>query len=285
LQTITLDFDNVTIDNIGNDTNDRGIELYIVDDDQLTGRLDNITVSNTGGTGILMQNTTGGLVDPVFSGLNITKPGATRYGLQLIGNSDGFTRPTVDDSFDVGNVTNLIGDATAGSAGTFGMLVQGVNGVYDNITVSNASGSAFYISGTTNPAAWEDASIIINDSPSPWRILSLFPSSIGVLGTADLGYTAGTGSIPNHLEVSGTISNTLLVADPMNTGNSVWHVPTTLTIPAGVTLTIDDGAVLKFGLNTYLYVDGTLITGDPTGGGDGAGVGTKAMFTSIRDNS
>jgi calcineurin-like phosphoesterase len=297
-RTITLDFDNVTVDTVGNDiTNDRGIELFLDNNSLLTGRLDNTTVSNTFGTGILLQNTTAGLVNPVFSGLNITNPGSGRYGLRLIGNSDGFTQPTVDDSFSPGAVTNFIGDPlVADSGGVYGLLLQGVDGIYNNITISNTvsstpvndpKASALFISGVSNPTVWDDTSIILNNSASPWTIRTSFPASIGVLGTADLGYTAGTGLIQNYVQVNSTISDMSLVPDPLNTASagppavpaSVWRVDTDVTIPTGATLTIDDGAIVKFDLSRIVVVNGNLVIGD------GDGLGAPAILTSTRDET
>ena len=288
--TVTIDFDDIVVDTIGDsNTYDRGIEIYFESyyghAIGLTGRMDNITVNNTQGDNILIQNITAGIVDPVLSGLTLSNALNNRYGLHLVGLGDGNTRPTVDDSFDTGNVTNLIGNATAGSGGYYGLVVNGVNGSYSHITIDNTTMASLFISNGTDPLSWDDSTINISNSPSPWSIHTIFPASIGVLGTADLGYTAGSGLTTTYAKVNGILTDTTLVADPLNTGSSVWRVPSSITIPTGTTLTIEDGAIVKFDAAFSMIVEGSLIVGDPDGLGDGAGIGAKTVFTSIYDDS
>ena len=66
----------------------------------------------------------------------------------------------------------------------------------------------------------------------------------------------------------------------------MWYAPATITVPAGITLTVNDGAVLKFEPNTstLLSVLGNLVVGDPGVVGQ-EGVGPKAIFTSFLDDS
>jgi hypothetical protein len=287
LNHIEMDFANILIDRVGSNSSAHGIQIFLNANSELTGRFDNLSISNIFGSGFVLENTTAGLVDPVFSGLNITNPGAARYGLQLIGNSDGQTRPRVTgiaaDGFTV--VPNLIGNANAGSGGQYGIRLEGVDGDYSNITIRNTTSSSLYLSGVTAPNSWDDASIQLFDSPAPWRILTTFPSSIGVLGTADLGYTAGTGLVQNYVEVAGTIGNTRLIPDPLNRNpdgtalDSVWRVTSSITVSANNTLTIDDGSIVKFDDNQTLNVNGSLVIGN------GDGIGDKAILTSSRDES
>jgi len=180
------------------------------------------------------------------------------YGLQLVGNSDGFTSPTVDDSFNPGVTTNLIGNSTPGSGGVYGLLLQGVNGKYDHITINNTTSSSLFMSGVNNPTPWDDATIVLNNSPSPWTLRTNLPATVGTLGSGstDLGYSAGTLLTENYVQMNNSLSDMTLVADPLNAG-SVWRVDTSVTIPAGVTLSVNDGAIIKFDLNQTLFVDGT----------------------------
>ncbi|MEW6541446.1 MAG: hypothetical protein AB1402_07530, partial [Bacillota bacterium] len=58
---------------------------------------------------------------------------------------------------------------------------------------------------------------------------------------------------------------------------SPYHVTSSVTVNAGVTLTIEPGVVVKFGHNTGLYVDGTLLAqGTPA---------APIHFTDFRDDT
>ncbi|MBT4452414.1 MAG: right-handed parallel beta-helix repeat-containing protein, partial [Gammaproteobacteria bacterium] len=272
---ITLDFDDIVIDTIGDGgAGDRGIEIYFdsyySQPFGLTGRMDNITVSNTSGDNILIQNITAGIVDPILSGLTLTNPLNDRYGLYIIGAGDGNTRPTIDDSFDPGVATNLIGDATAGSGGRWGLLISGADGTYSDITISNTTQASMYFSGNSSPTFGNNITLV--DSPSPYTLA-------GMSLPAGISYTEGAGLSNLYVNTYGTFTNdATLSADPLGTGTSVWYVDNDITINAGATLTIDAGAVLKAVDNVDIFVDGTLDV-------DPINAGGNVVITDFRDDN
>ncbi len=75
------------------------------------------------------------------------------------------------------------------------------------------------------------------------------------------------------LNVSGVISTNT----PWTLANSPYVVTGTVTVNAGVTLTVEPGVVVKFNANTYLTVNGTL-TADGT-------ADKKIYFTSVKDDT
>jgi len=278
--TLTLDLDNISIDDVGNDGNDRGLEIYMTNEWLLTGRVDNISVNGTTGTGIIVRNddtdhTTfaTGLMDLVLSGVAVSNPGAVYHGMQLIGEGLGNTQISVNNSI----AANTL------DGGLYGMTLQGVHGSYSHITVSNQTGAGMYLDGSNNPAAWDAASIVMTNVPSPWHVNGSFPASIGTLGdnTANaLGYNTASSSITgNYLRTGGSIlsDDVLLSKDPLATSDSVWFVSAGITVPAGITLTVSEDAILKFNTNVGIEVSGTLNVTNAGGG--------PAYFTSFRDTA
>lgn len=269
-QNITWDLDTLSFTNISVNTGYRAIYLQTNNNSTLTGTFNNLTLNDIGGTVIYLEDNSTGIVDPVFSGLAIGNTGSVaQHGVQLIG--DATTRPTFDNSS--GSINSITG-------GIYNLTLQGVSGSYSNLTLDGATSNSIYVSNSPNPLSWDDTSIILNNASSPYRLLTDLPVSIGVLGTTDLGYNAGSSSVTNnYVSITGTLGNLTLVADPLNSGgNSVYHSESTLTVPAGITLTVEDGAILKFNAGQILYVSGSLIVGD------GDGLGTRSIFTSILDD-
>jgi hypothetical protein len=262
---VTLNIDGLILSDIsGNSNDDRGLHLDINDTATLTGTINNVTASNiTTGTAIQLDARTAGTVDLTFS--NITINGAIGlYGLYLLGDDTLTHTPTL-------NGINI-------NAGIYNLLLHGVGGSYSNMNLDGPTGASILFSANTNPSVWDDSTVILTGSPSPFHLLTAFPGSVGTLGSTDLGFNqASSTATKSFMRVSGTLADTTLMADPLNTGSSVWRVPANITVPSGVTLTVTDGAVLKFDLGTFLFVDGTLSV---TNAG-----GAKAVFTSIRDDS
>lgn len=269
-QNITWNLDTLSFTNISVNTNYRAIFLQTNNDSTLTGSFNNLSLNDIGGTAIYLEDNSTGIVDPVFSGVTIGNIGTlAQHGVQLIG--DSTTIPTIDNSS--GNANNI-------SGGIYNLTLQGVSGSFSNLTLDGATSNSIYVSNAPNPLSWDDTSIIINNAPSPYRLLADLPASVGVLGTTDLGYNIGSSTVTNnYVSITGTLGDLTLVADPLNSGgNSVYHSESSLTVPAGVTLNIEDGAILKFNSGQILYVSGSLTVGD------GDGLGANSVFTSILDD-
>lgn len=260
---ITLVIDGLTIDSVGANTSYRAMLLDINGDATLTGSISNVTISNASGAGIYLDDASTGSVDPLFDTVTINSTVGT-YGIQLIGNAS--TQPTLNN--------------ISVNTGIYNLTLEGVGGSYSNMTLSGASAASVFISGQASPVTWDSATIVLNSAPSPYHLSSPLPASIGTFSTGnttDLGFAASSTVAVNYVEVAGSISNMTLMKDPLSTTSSVWRVPANLTIPAGVTLTVTEDAVLKFDANIILYVDGTLSVPDGAGG--------PAIFTSILDDS
>ncbi|MCP4277701.1 MAG: hypothetical protein GY779_15245, partial [Gammaproteobacteria bacterium] len=277
-QSLTMNLDTVSFTDTGVNTSYHGIYADIDTTASLSGTWNNVTLNNIGGSGIYINDSSSGAVDPTISGLIIADTGTVGvHGVQLIGNAT--TTPTFDNSS---------GNANVISDGTYNLTLEGVGGSYANLTLDGASTSSIYISGAADPTlGWDDNSIILTNAPSPYTIQTELPGSIGLLGTADLGYNVGSSSFTGSYITLGSTSGTLtlgtstLVVDPLNTGTntSVYRVISHVTVGSGSTLTVEDGAIVKFNANLSMYVDGTLIVGD------GDGLGANAVFTSIQDDT
>ncbi len=77
-----------------------------------------------------------------------------------------------------------------------------------------------------------------------------------------------------------TISGTISVDTTLDTvGGAVYQVTSSVTVSTGATLTIDPGVTLKFNLNTYLNVQGTLFAEG------GSTPDSTIVFTSIKDDA
>ncbi len=263
---------NVEFDRVGVNTSYHAIYARLAGSASLTGSWFNLTMNNIGGSGIYIDDSSTGAFNPTISGLTMGDTGTIgSNGVQLIG--DSTTTPTFDASSGFGNSI---------TGGTYNLTLQGVGGSYSDLTLAGAGTASIYLSGGANPTVWDDASIVLNSSPSPFIALTSFPASIGVYGTTDQGYNTTTSTVTrNYVATGGTLANTNYAADPLNTGSSVYRVISNITVPAGVTMTVQDGAVLKFNPGLLIYVDGSLIVGDQ----NNDGVGANAVFTSIRDDS
>ena len=82
-------------------------------------------------------------------------------------------------------------------------------------------------------------------------------TAIDVAGNESVGATVTTtptGAASEVLSLSGSLSEDLYL------GAGTYRITGSLTVPAGVTLSLGPGVIFKFNSNTYLYVDGQLIT-------------------------
>ncbi|MCP4045011.1 MAG: hypothetical protein GY732_03370, partial [Gammaproteobacteria bacterium] len=271
---VVWNLDTVSFTDVSASVSYPGIYAQTNNDSSLTGTWDKLTMNNIGGTAIYIDDNSTGTVNPTISGLTIGNTGTIgQYGVHLDG----------------GASTTPIFNATAGnnsiSGGSYNLLLVGVGGTYGNLTLNGASTASIYISGAMNPlGGWDDTTIILTNAPTPYRLMTDLPATIGVLGSGslDLGFNLASSNVTrNYLSFgnTSTFTNMTLVADPLNTGSSVYRTVSNITVPSGFTLTVEDGAVVKFNAGQILTVNGSLIVGD------GDGLGTKAVFTSILDDT
>jgi len=213
--TVVLNLDTVSFDTIGSSTNYHGLYVQVNNNATLGGTWNNVTMNNIAGTGILLDDNSTGAVAITISGLTIGNTGTVgQYGVDLQGDA------TTSVTFNNTAGTNTI------SGGSYNLLLRGVVGSYANLNLSGSSISSIYLSLDPNPSFWDDASIVLT-GPSPYTLASSFPSSIGVLGTANIGYdVVNSAFTDNIVTLRGTINNAVLVADPLNTTDSIYSVET-----------------------------------------------------------
>ncbi len=261
-----LNMDNVTIDQIGNNaTFDHGLDVVVSAAANLTGTWNNLSVSNIASDGVNITETTSGNVTPTISGLSVSSPG--RYGVSLTGD-------TLAPIFNSSVGTNTI------TGGTYNLFLNQASGSYANLALDGASLGAISAM-LPNPTAWDDASIVMTNAPTPYRLFSNIPAVMGTLGTATPGYTVGgAGNLGERyirIDSDFAIEDLTLTADPLGTGSSVWYAANTVTIPTGRQMTIPASSILKLELGARLDVTGSLVVSGTAG--------NEAYLTSILDDS
>ncbi|MDJ0881947.1 MAG: Ig-like domain-containing protein, partial [Gammaproteobacteria bacterium] len=270
--TINWNLNNIVFDRVGVNTAYHVFNIVMSGNSTLDGNWFGLTINDTGGDGIYLEDASSGAVTPIISGLTIGDSGLVgRNGVYLIG--DSTTEP-------VFNATSGSGNSISG--GNYNLALDGVSGSYSNLTLDGAANAAIYISGTSiNPTFWEDSSIILTGGEAPYQLLVDLPSSIGVLGdTGNLGFNTGSSTVPrDYVALGATTTNSInLVSNPLGT-DSVYRATSNITVLAGSTLSMQDGAILKMNSGLSITVNGSLIMGD--GGPD---TDPKSIITSINDS-
>lgn len=219
-----------------------------------------------------------------------------------------------DDS--VGGDSNGDGVVTTGSAGQWGGVAFTAStavGTISNLDIRYAGGGSSspkytigVFAGSTVSVTGSDVSFGEGDAFNEnGNTLSVVGSYIhDFLGGSGINATAGTLTLNNNtfsnVGTAATISSTANFTHSgnvaaqakggyyhMQTGilaqSQVWnadlpYVASAITVPAGVTLTVGAGAIVKFASsNTFLTVNGTLaVNGTPS---------SKVTFTSFQDDS
>ncbi|MBC8212500.1 MAG: tandem-95 repeat protein [Gammaproteobacteria bacterium] len=270
-QSMTVNLQNVSYNDIGRDSRYHAIFIDANNDSTLTGIWSGVHINNVAGSGIFIDDASSGLINPTITGLTIGDTGTVGVnGVHLLG--DATLAPLFNGTAGVNTI----------NGGNYNLVLDGVAGSYSDLTLSSARTSSIQLAGAFSPTVWTDATVILNSAPSPYHLLTTMSPVVGVLGAGsiDLGFnTTSSTAVRNYIATGGTLANSILQQDPLNTGSSIYRVISTLTIPAGTTLTINDGAILKFDLNQLLSVTGSLTIGD------GDGVGPQSVLTSFRDNS
>ena len=257
-QNISWNLDTVTFNNVGINTNYHGIYLNINNNATFSGNWNNVTLSNIGGSGIYIDDKSGGLVNPLISGLTVNGSIGSN-GVQLIGSAT--TTPTFDNSSGSVNTIN---------AGSYNLTLQGVGGSYSSLVLDGATVSSFYVSNGAAPTLFDGASITLGNSPSPYTLIGMaMPAQI-------TSYLSGAGLVENYAILRGTlIADLTLSADPLGTGSSVWYMSSDLIVPVGITMTLEDNTVVK-STGVQLIVNGSL--------NSTATAGSEAYFTSFKDD-
>lgn len=118
---------------------------------------------------------------------------------------------------------------------------------------------------------------------APARFASLVPmngppmSSLNLrlpLGPLALAVALTTGAAAAQTPLSGALSDG--TTGPLLSG-VVYHTTSTISVPSGATLTVQPGAIVKFGFDHRLQVDGTLLC-------NGTGF-DSIVFTDVRDDT
>ncbi|MCP4984344.1 MAG: hypothetical protein GY935_28050, partial [Gammaproteobacteria bacterium] len=263
---VTLNIDGLTIDNVGNNTSDHGMNLDIDNSATLTGTINNVTIGDSSGAGIFLDARTGGVVNPTFTAITINGPVGT-HGMQLIG--DSTTTPTLSN-------INI-------NAGQYNLTIQGIGGSFSNMILDGATISSIYFDNNANPSSFDSATITLSNSPSPYTL-------VGMNLPALVGYTSGAGLVEDYVVIRGPISsNMTILADPLATATgtgqaddptvSYWYSPASLLVNNSATLTIGPSTLMKFAETTYLQVESTgVLNINGTSG-------NEVYLTSFSDNA
>jgi len=162
------------------------------------------------------------------------------------------------------------------TGGRYGLsLSNKANGLYQDITFTNATTAAIYLTGDSIPTSFNGISVA--NTPEPIVLYSqTLPASINFVN--DVTVTDQTTPV-TYVKLSGSFNQPYTLSpDPLNNGSSVWLL-TNLTIQSGGDLTIDAGTVVKFESSGYFNVNN---------GGNLSVVGSQAepvIFTSFKDDS
>ncbi|MCP4274751.1 MAG: tandem-95 repeat protein, partial [Gammaproteobacteria bacterium] len=286
--TNTLDLQNLNLADAGGNANYYGLYLYANNTANITGVVDNLTITDVASHALYINNSGTGTINPTISNVSIPSPGS-QTGLYLQNTTSGTLSPVFDGTNSISNITGsqaaiqVIGSTpdfldtgswTVNTAG-YGMYLNNAGGNYNNITIDNTALAGIRLGSASNPAVFSD--IVLTNATTPYELVGQNLTSAIIAG-----YDFSDASVTkSHIRLNGSLlADMTLGPDPLNNGgNSVWRITSTLTVPAARTLTVQDGAVLKFDASLIMYVYGTLIVGD------GDGLGTNAVFTSILDDS
>ncbi|MCP4431300.1 MAG: hypothetical protein GY806_10005, partial [Gammaproteobacteria bacterium] len=283
--TTVLNLNNLTMTEPGN-TGNYGLYLY-ANGGHMNGSVDLVDITNPGNDGLHILNSSSGDVNIALS--NITVDGSPNNSIEV---SDSYTTSgLLNTSFDGTNsITNnsttatairiennnpdflLTGSVSVTTAG-YGMNLVNSAGNFNNFTLDNTVIAGIRLASGSNPA--EFSNVVLTNAVTPYELVGQ-----DLTATITGGYDFSDISVAkSYIRVGGTLLNNMtLTPNPIGAG-SVWRVYSSITVPSAYVLTVEDGAVLKFDLNQILTIDGSLAVGD------GDGLGTKAVFTSILDDT
>ena len=218
-------------------------------------QVNNITVSNFGSYGVYMGDTS----FPTFTGTNsvsgalASKASVYATGVNVNAAMDGFT-------------------ITGGKYNVW--LDAGANATFTNSVFDAAVDEAIYLTNTN--AVSIDSSNTISNTPAPYLITQGF-SSADIYAVVDAASVSDLYSV--HLTGTLTNANSVLTADPLGTGNSVYRVVGNTYVANNARLQVDPYTVLKFNSAKGLFANSGSIL-DVWGG-----IGAPAIFTTVEDNT
>jgi hypothetical protein len=247
LNPITWNLDNVTFFDIGRDNRYNGIDIDADVDSHITGTWTNLTMNLVRGSGIFIDDATSGTVNPTIAGLTIGNTDTIGlYGIELVG--DSTTAPIFTDTVN----TVFIG-TNAINGGLHNLFLNGVSGSYADLVLSGASLSALYFQNDVTPTIWDSATIILDNSPSPY---TLFGTNLPSIATIPISYSVGSAAlIQDFVRLYGSLTTDLtLNANPLGLGTYYLVTQTNLTVPSTRTFTVQEGAILKFDASRFLQV-------------------------------
>ncbi len=214
-----------------------------------------------------------------------------------IANSDirygGSSGPNSSNLYKTGaNGTLAISDSFISYSSNYGLYLNNASGDATTITGStfsynNADG---ILAGSNSPASITGCSFTGNGRygiyasvSNPAAFMVNTGNSFTYNATAPIGVTAASAGIVVAAGNSFTGTNYIRIEDGSISGNQAWgnghpyYLVGSVTVPAGLTLTVKPGSVLKFPLNIGLWIEGTL---------DAQGTSVnKIHFTDVRDDA
>jgi hypothetical protein len=161
---------------------------------------------------------------------------------------DSTTAPIFTDTVN----TVFIG-TNAINGGLHNLFLNGVSGSYADLVLSGASLSALYFQNDVTPTIWDSATIILDNSPSPY---TLFGTNLPSIATIPISYSVGSAAlIQDFVRLYGSLTTDLtLNANPLGLGTYYLVTQTNLTVPSTRTFTVQEGAILKFDASRFLQV-------------------------------
>ncbi len=159
----------------------------------------------------------------------------------------------------------------AGYAGYGGIQFEqsGSDLTLQNSTIRDCSSAGINLNGTASFPSISSCSFLSNGGAA---INNARVDSVPFFSN-----NSATSNGGNYVRVSnGTLSANRTIG-PANCGNAALFLDSPLVVPAGLTLTLQAGTVLKFNVGGYTTLDGSLVT---TGT-----AGSPVVFTSVTDDS
>ncbi len=224
-------------------------------------RLDNFTATEFSNTGLYLYATTNQVTSPIVTALTLSTTANNNHPLYIYASGTGIVNPVLNG----GNITTASTNSNYGaiyidgaanpqisnftiSGGAYNLYERnGAGGTFTANTFDGATNESIYLA---NASPVIDASNTISNSAAPYLM-------VGQSLPATLTPVLGAGIVDVYsVHLTGTFSaaNTVLAADPLVSGNSVWNVVGSLYVGSGARLQIDPYSVLKFNNGTGLYV-------------------------------
>jgi len=205
----------------------------------------------------------------------------------------GHAGPNSSNLYKTGaNGTLTVADSTLSYSSSYGLYLNNASAAATAITNSSFSynGADGILAGSNSPTAITGCSFTGNGRygiyvsvSAPSTFLVNTGNSFTYNGSAPIGVTAASAGIVVAAGNAFSGANYIRIEDGSISGNQTWgnghpyYLVGSVTVPAGLTLTVKPGSVLKFPQDIGLWVNGSL---------DAQGTGVKKIyFTDVRDDA